>query len=87
MELKHGTVYSTPDGRRFRARAEIRRSDPNPTWTLVPVTLDEAQDVTLRSILGYYLFLEKGRFVFFEFATDGPFVRETKWTVDDLVPT
>jgi hypothetical protein len=87
MSLKDGAIYRTPDGRRFRARIEPRRYDPEPAWTFVPVDLDDTNTDKgpSRDRLRKLLFLDQGKIVHFEFDT-GKLVQDTGWTIADLWP-
>jgi hypothetical protein len=88
MKLLDGAIYIIPDGRRFRAKLEIRSYAPDdPAWTFVPADRDTEQDSrdTWRDKTGRMLFVEHGMIVQLDFETAGIAV-DTGWTVDDLRP-
>jgi hypothetical protein len=83
MTLQDGAIYSTPDGRQFRARKELRE----PAWTLVPPGSDEdILRTPTRDRLGQLLFIEDGEIVFFDFSGLRVAVQHTGWTLHDLAP-
>jgi hypothetical protein len=81
MKLRDGALYVAPDGRRFRARKELRE----PEWTLVPPGSDEEILRTpTRDRLAQLLFVEEEKIVLLDFSGLRVAVRDTGWTVDDL---
>jgi hypothetical protein len=86
MKLQDGAIYITPDGRRFRAKLEIRNYAPeDPAWTFVPADrdTDASGGDTWRDKTSRMLFVERGLIVQFDFDTVGIAV-DTGWTMEDL---
>jgi hypothetical protein len=86
MTLQDGAIFITPDGRRFRAKLEIRNYAPDdPAWTFVPADQDPELDSrdTWRDKTGRMLFVESGMIVQLDFETAAIAV-DTGWTVEDL---
>lgn len=82
--LQDGQAYRTPDGRVFRATLEIRRYSPEPAWSFAP--LEANRNHTWLEGLEQQLFFEDGRLVYYDFSGPGPQIRDTEWTINDLVP-
>jgi hypothetical protein len=86
MRLQDGAIYITPDGRRFRAKLEVRNYAPDdPAWTFAPADRDTQRDSrdSWRDNTGRMLFVEHGMIVQLDFETAAIAV-DTGWTVEDL---
>jgi hypothetical protein len=91
-ELQEDAIYVAPDGRRFRAKLEKRRSPANkPAWIFLPARWEDEEygedilhdKVGLLDRVSRMLFVERDRIIRLDFEQIG-IVVDTGWTVNDL---
>jgi hypothetical protein len=85
MILKDAQTYRAPDGRRFIAKSESRQYDPTGAWTLVPPELYQVAESSWRISISQLLFVENEGIYAIDLSSR-PLVRDTGWTLADLVP-
>jgi hypothetical protein len=85
MLLKDGGIYRCLDGRVFRACKETKPYEKG-SWTLLPVDDEDAfGKLPTRDRISRMLFVQGDRIYHMPF-DGGPAVRDTGWTVNNLMP-
>jgi hypothetical protein len=78
-------VYRCPDGRKMRAHKETKPYQTEHSWTLIPLDDNEAfVKLPTRERISRLLILEETGIYYISF-DDGPCLRDTGWTVAELV--
>jgi hypothetical protein len=85
MELRSGVCYRFPDGRRLKARLDFPHFSSVPVWSFEPPDSVESLDrLPTRDRVSQMLMLQGEKIFRYDFV-HGPTIRETRWTVADLV--